>query len=169
MNIKNVAKLFFVLGLTVVSLQAYAHQGKGYRIISEKVEMSPGAIGGLIELDSKSNGDTRKYAEVMTSAPDKTMDRNESVYVEGYHTMSIRNTTQQTQLYKYVMEVNCGNRSFRNIKHIELYPQGTFTNSSSSYLVVQENRPGTYKINAITEIVGESSGAQRATGKLVVK
>ncbi|MBA3661699.1 MAG: hypothetical protein H0W64_08235 [Gammaproteobacteria bacterium] len=167
MQIAKVFKYAFLLSLTLASFQTFAHQGKGYRIISETTETSPGAVGGIMDVTQ-----TRPplgYASALANAPNQHSHRNQYSYVEGNHGVTIRNNTAQNQLYKYIMEVNCDNRLFRSVKHIELFPEGTFTNQSKSFVVVQEEKVGTFPIKAMTQVIGESNSSFEGQGKLVVE
>lgn len=152
-------KFCILLLLSILSVNLFAATGHGYRILSVHREVTPGLTGGVVELDSKGKFG---FANARTLTSDKTGKVMDYITIDAYHDIFITNYTQKKQVYAFTVEVNCDSGRFRETKHVEILPQGTFTSSARSFLNVRESKPVTYRINAMTQITGESNAFHEA-------
>lgn len=153
-----------ILILTAFSINALAYQGQGFRIISEKVTHSPDfKDGGFREISPKT-----MYVNALSWAYNSEGRTYEYVKVRGDHNVSISNSTRATQQYTYSYTLSCES-AFENFERtIEIYPNGLFTDNSSSYGTVQKENSGTFGIHVMTKVTGGESATHTADAILRV-
>ncbi len=151
-------KLISALILSAISIHAIAYEGKGFKIISEKVTHSPNFVGGFKEVPSK-KGIAPGYAKATSWAYDASGRPGELIKIQGDHNVSLSNYTSSAQRYTYTYNLNCDKVYERFERTVELAPQGSFTDSSHSYGAAQEQSTGTFSINVGTKITGGGESA----------
>lgn len=159
-------KLLSILILFAISFQAMAFEGKGFKIVSEKVTQSAGFNGGFQEIAPKKKVDV--FANAMAwayNAEGRVMDY---IKVEGDHSVNISNYSSQTQRYTYTFVLSCEDAYEKFERTVDIYPQGSFSDSSHSYGTVQKENAGTFGINVSTNISGAESAFHEANAVLRV-
>jgi hypothetical protein len=145
--------LLALLFLGLFQIHAYALDGHGFRIISETIEHSPGVTGGFIPTAGKKSPGV---AISWSQAYDALGRAGENVTVKGNHSINVTNYTNQNQIYVYKYEINCDGQYFRKVDKIEVRPGGVMNNHGDSYLTTYHRSSGLYRINASTDVSGES-------------
>lgn len=158
----NKLKFLPLLAFVFLVNNAFALSGHGFKVISEKIESSPGAVGGFRPATVSSPG----FALAWAMAYDADGRVNENVQVSGAHTFAIKNDTGIDQVYSYKMEINCDGQYIRKTDKVLLSPGGRIDDGGISYLNTYHTKTGNYQINAVTTINGESSHQYVGTGVL---
>lgn len=165
MKIKSAILLFVTILLANGNI--FAYEGKGFKIISEKITKSPGFKGGFKQLPSKKKW-FPTYANAMSQAYNAEGHIKEYITIQGDHRVNIVNTTNQTRRYNYKYTLSCAS-AYEHFEHtIDIYPQGNFADNSRSYGLVQKEEPGVHKINVTTHISGAESASHTASGILKI-
>jgi hypothetical protein len=164
---KKLSIMMFVL-FSLFHVSAYALQGHGYRIISETIESSPGAKGGFAQIDKNVNNITRNMAFAWSQAYDAVSRVNENTVLKGNHSFNVTNNTKQKQTYTYKYELNCDGQYFRKTDRIEVQPGGVVSDAANSYLTTSHRSSGFFRVNAVTDVSGESSHNHVGTATLRV-
>jgi hypothetical protein len=141
------------LALLAFSASALAYEGKGFKIISEKVTMSPGFDAHFESVPVKKTS-LPAYVNALSWAYDAEGHVNENIYVKGDHNIDISNYTSKVVRYTYTYTLSCESLYANFSRTVELQPQGTFYDTSHSYGDVQKNREGSYGIHVGTKIEG---------------
>ena len=153
--------LFFILGL--FQLNAYALDGHGFRILSETIERSPGAVGGFEPgTGKKSNA----IALTWSQAYDAQGLAGANVMLRANHSFNVTNYTKEKQIYTYKYELNCDGQFIRKVDKIEVRPGGVVNDHGDSYLSTYHRTKGLYQINASTEVSGESGNRHASVATL---
>ena len=145
----------------------------GYRVYDEEIHsapgfqlhvehLAPGTAKAMAEKKSMMSGRTR------TSVPSRSGRVNQSITVDGYHDFSIYNSTNRVQTYELYSELNCHNLRSYYRRHVDVYPNGSFSNNDHTFGTVQESYAGNYRIEAETRQSGESSDSSRDSNTLSV-
>lgn len=142
-----------VLALLAFSANALAYEGKGFRIINEKVTMTPGFDAHFESVPVKKTS-LPAFVNTMSWAYDAEGHVKENIYVKGDHNINISNYTSKVVRYTYTYTLNCESEHASFERTIEINPQGSFDDSSHSYAVVQKDREGGYGIHVGTKIEG---------------
>lgn len=148
-------KLSKILCLTLLafSATAMAYEGKGFKIISEKVTMTPGFDAHFESVPVKKIS-SPAFVNALSWAYDAEGHVKENIYVKGDHNIDISNYTSKVTRYTYTYTLNCESEHASYERTVELQPQGTFYDTSHSYAVVQKDREGGYGIHVGTKIEG---------------
>ena len=152
--------------LLIMSVNAFALEGKGFRILSEKIETSPNTQGGFIP--KSSDHSSRYMVQTWSQAYNAQGRIHENIRLTGSHSLNIGNYTSQKQLYHYKYELNCDGRYVKKTDVIEVLPGGYMTDSGTSFLSASFTSPGSRGITVLTEVTGESSGNHYAKAVLDV-
>ena len=160
--------LFSLLCISLFSLNVYALEGHGFRVISESIESSPGASGGFKPSATGVSKKSPLVAFVTSQAYDAEGRMDSNVVLRGHHSFNVSNYTKVNQLYTYKYELSCDGQYFRKTDRIEVRPGGTASDMSDSYLSVYHRQPGFFRIISLTDVAGESSNSHVATGTLRV-
>lgn len=145
--------LISAFSLSLISIQASAYEGQGFKIISEKTTHSPGFIASGLKENLKKKTVLR-YINARVATYDTRGHINEYIKVQADHTISISNYMSRSQRYTYKYILSCESAFYTFERTVEIYPHGYYSDSSHSYGVVQKEEPGTYRINAATQISG---------------
>ena len=147
-------KLLVTALIATVGMNAFALEGKGFKVLSETIESSPGAVGGFVPQTPSS----QPYVYADATAQNADGRTHENIRLSGSHRFNVSNYTKEKQIYNYKYEINCDGMYFRKTDKIEVSPGGYASDSASSFLYVSFSQPGNWSINAITEVTGESNG-----------
>ena len=158
-------KLIITALIASMSMNTFALQGKGFKLLSETIESSPGAIGGFVQ---KSSSNMPFYVYAWSHAHDAQGRPHQNIQLHGNHSFTINNYTNQKQIYTYKYEINSDGQYFRKIDHIEVIPGGFAMDSADSFLAIVHSHVGTWTINAITDVTGETRNNYIASGTLKV-
>lgn len=156
-------KIMMSVLFATISLNAFALEGKGFRILSETIESSPGAVGGFIQ---KSSSSQPFYVYAWSLAHDAGGHPHQNVRLSGSHSFNISNYTKQEQVYTYKYELTCDGQYFRKIDKVKVAPGGFIMDSADSYLYTVHSRTGSWTINVVTDVAGESSNNHVSNGTL---
>lgn|SRR3990167_4962519 len=154
---------FLFVGL--LSLNAYALEGHGFRVLSETIEHSPGVSGKFVPSSGKKSPG---IALSWSQAYDARGLANMNVMVRGSHSFSVTNYTSLNQVYTYKYELNCDGQYFRKIDKIEVRPGGVVNENGDSFLSTYHRQKGLFQINASTSVSGESTHSHTGTATLRV-
>jgi hypothetical protein len=160
--------IMITLALSTISLNAMALEGKGVKLLSEKIESSPGMKAGFIQQAPTMQSKSYHVVMVHSQAHDAQGRVRTNVRLLGNHSFYINNYTNQIQTYTYKYELNCDGRYIRKIDHVSVAPGGYARDSADSFLYTDHSTTGSWAINAVTDVNGESSGNHVATGNLRV-
>lgn len=163
-------KLKFIMSmiaLSTISMNVLALEGKGFRILSETIEASPGVIGGFIQKPTLQSAKPL-VAQAWSQAHSEEGRVYQNIRLMGNHHFNISNYTNQKQTYTYKYELNCDGQYFRKVDVVEVSPGGYMTQSADSYIYSQHIRSGLWTVNVTTDITGESSAHYLSTGTLRV-
>ncbi|OGT41164.1 MAG: hypothetical protein A3F42_00785 [Gammaproteobacteria bacterium RIFCSPHIGHO2_12_FULL_37_34] len=157
-------KFKFVISALIasMSMNAFALEGKGFKILSETIESSPGAIGGFIQQSSSS----KPYVYTWSLAHNADGHPHQNVRLWGNHSFNVNNYTKEKQIYTYKYEITCDGQYFRKIDKVQVAPGGFLTDSADSFLYTSHSRAGSWTINVITDVTGESSNNHSSNGTL---
>lgn len=159
MKIRNLV----LLTLSAASLNLYAYEGRGFKIIDEKITSSKNSHGGIVSLPILySLGSTASGAMVS----DKAGKPNQFVRLDSDHSLSIRNNNLEVKSYTYKYFLTCGdfNQSFERTLSIE--PNGYFDDHAQIFGNVQKALVGNYKITATTWINGSEFNKSESNATL---
>lgn len=162
--------LITVIALTAVNL-GFAATGKGYRVLSEEMHSAPGFNFHVEEVQPGAAAAQKKSfssSRVKTSVPSRSGRINQSITVDGYHDFTISNNTKQRQTYEMYVSLDCENLHSYYRRYVEINSGGYYTNSDHSSGTVQEAYTGSYRIEAKTELSGESSDSSRDSNTLYI-
>ncbi|HLB42858.1 MAG TPA: hypothetical protein VJN02_08445 [Gammaproteobacteria bacterium] len=148
-----------------MSMNIFALEGKGFKILSETIESSPGAVGGFIQKPSPSN---LSYVYAWSQAHDAQGHPHQNIQLRGSHSFNITNSSKERQIYTYKYEITCDGQYFRKIDKVQLAPGGVLADSADSYLYTVHSRTGSWTINVITDVTGETGNNRVANGMLRV-
>ena len=154
--------------LACFTLNAFAYEGHGFRVISSTIESSPGAKGGFTQSQALSKKSSA-VAFAWSQAYDAEGMAGENVVLRGNHSFNVTNYTKTNQTYTYKYELNCDGQYFRKIDKVEVRPGGVVSDASNSYLTTFHRQGGMFGINAVTDVAGESSNNHVARGSLRVR
>lgn len=157
----------FTLIMSLLSMNAMALEGVGVKLLSETIETSPGAEGGFIPKSYKSDSKSH-IVMANSSAANEDGKIRENIRLWGNHSFVVNNYTNQEQYYTYKYELNCDGQYVRKIDHLSVAPGGFARDSGESFLYTYHSTPGTFTINAVTDVTGESSGSHIAYATLKV-
>jgi hypothetical protein len=73
------------------------------------------------------------------------------VGINSYHTVKIKNITNQEKTYKYTWCIQLDQRHCYG-RYVTLKPNDTFSRNDMNYMNVGKERGGQYKITAITKV-----------------
>lgn len=150
-------KIKTIAVLSLISLNALAYQGQGFKIISEKHTQSPGFNGSFISKPA-----TTMTAEALAWAHDASGRPHEYIKIQGDHNINLYNNSTTTKRYTYTYTISCENAYENFERTLDLYAKGSFTDSSHSYGTVQKDSEGGYRINVGTKINGSESAWHEA-------
>ena len=148
-------KLKTIAILSLISVNAFAYTGHGFKIISEKVTQTPGFNGRTVSLD-KHKGLDRLRAEV--KAFQAVGSRTDFITIQSWHVFSVFNNTNTTQRYTYNFVLFSGDARYNFEKTVELYSHGNYFDDSMNYGAVQKENVGYYDITAQTKVTGAENG-----------
>lgn len=161
-------KLFLgTLLISVVVTQALALEGKDFRIISEKIEKSPNTIGGFVPKETKST-DKTFYVSAWAQAKDAQGHTHQNILISANHSFNISNYTSQKQRYAYKYDLSCDGRYVTKTDYVEVAPGGYLTSASESYMYLLHSTLGSWVIQALTEVTGESGNSHTSNAILRV-
>lgn len=161
MKIKTISAII----LSALSLNCFAFQGEGFKIISEKVTQSPGFNGGIISKSVVPKSDTLLVAQAMNSIGKP----NEYVKINSGHVVNMRNDTGKVSRYTYTYLLSCEEAYQIFERTIELEKDGSFLDVSQSYGTVQKNKEGKFPILAQTKISGGDTQSCEHTADLTIR
>jgi hypothetical protein len=144
-----------ILFLTIISLTSsvLAYQGKGFRIISERVKSSA-KFNGSFESVSKEDFSKAMFASANASVYNVNGHPYEYIEIKGFHSVNINNYTSQRQRYSYAYNLKCADMWVTFERELELDPNGNFSDSSISRGTFQATGSGSFSIYANTDIAG---------------
>jgi hypothetical protein len=154
-----------LLAAVLLSSPVFA-DNSGVTVISEKLTCSPGFKCGIENLSSSLK--KTLSATARASAPNRSGLVNDYNQIDGYHDISIVNSTKSSQSYEYTYTLQCESANLTYSKWVNLAPGATYTTSDHSYGTVQKASTGSYRITAETKVAGESSASDRNSGTLSV-
>ncbi|MBA3535870.1 MAG: hypothetical protein H0T84_04575 [Tatlockia sp.] len=97
-------------------------------------------------------------ASALASTSDVSGQVYSNIYTSGYHSYRIDNNSGQNQEYTINLSLCAyGNSCFRNQRRINLQKGGYFYDNAGSSLACSFDRRGTFSLEAITDVAGESS------------
>ncbi len=159
---KKISLLVFLF-FGLFNLSAHALDGHGFRVLSETIEHSPGVTGGFTETSGKKlPGVALSWSQAYNAEGLAGM----NVVVKANHSFNVTNYTKQNQIYTYKYEINCDGQYFRKIDKIEVRPGGVANEHGDSYVSTYHRQKGLFRINAATEVTGESSHAHQSSATL---
>lgn len=151
----------------ILSAQAFAFEGNGFKVLSKSIETSSHVTGGFIEKNIST-----KLMPTSTIAGAQAHDSqghvNEIVRLWGSHSIALYNVGRTKQIYHYKYELNCDGQFTRETGQVELQPGANVRKIFDSYLNIKHVYSGTSRINVITEIIGEGPVTQTAIGTLKI-
>lgn len=152
----NLKLLFTLLALAIISTQTMALEGQGFKIISEKIESSPGTKGGFIPMATTKHNFKSFGATTSAHAYNSSGRVHENIKLSSQHGFSINNRTKQTQLYDYKYELNCDGQFFRKTDRIQVAAGGYVSDAAVAFLYTVHSNSGSWPINAVSSVSGES-------------
>lgn len=162
--------LIATMTLTVIS-SVYAAQGKGYHEYGEELHSAPGFNFHIEEVVPGTTAAQKKTilsGRTTTSVPSRSGRINQYITVDGYHGFTISNNTHQRQTYEVNVSLDCDNLHSSYRRYVDIEPGGYYARDDHTYGAVQESHPGNYRIEAASNLRGESSDSSRDSNTLYV-
>lgn len=165
---KKIINLLSFVTLFLFALSTYAY-GPGVKLLSSKIEMSPGMQGGFKEQETMppltANGSARAYAKAAPVFGKKT----ENITVSGSHAYIIENRTGRAQNYVLEYKLSMGDGRFIRKTDIVLLNDNTSARgSASSYTNQYFPNTGSYRFVVETSIRGEHTDYKSDTNFVLV-
>lgn len=143
--------------ITFLSLSLLSINAMAYTIISEKTISTPGFKAHFEHTSNEKKILSPAYVSAISWAYDAQGRPSEYIKVQGDHNVSITNTTSTRTRYTYTYTLSCDSAYASHERTVELSPHESFTDSSHSYGVVQEESEGSWRIQVGTNIRGNES------------
>lgn len=150
----------------LLSANSFAYSGHGFKITSETIKSTPG-FNFRVEETTPSNKNT--FGTVGVQTADVTGYVRQHTQINGYHTISITNTTNRPQDYSYTVTLNCQDAQGYFVRNVTVQPNGSYNSSEHTYGDLQSMQPGSFRINATTLLAGESSAHHEAHATARIK
>jgi len=164
-------KILIFIAMVAFSASSFAATGKGYKIIGEEYHSASNFNFHVEEVPQGTAAAQKKSmnnGRTVTSVPSESGHVNTSISVDGYHDISIVNTSDKTQVYEYTISLDCEALHSYYTRHIQVDPRGYYSGSEHSMGTVQKSYTGTYRISGETRLTGESSDLSRDFGSLYI-
>ena len=155
--------LFFILSM--LSSVVLALDGHDFKIMSEKIESSPGVIGKFVPHAASIS---RRVVQAFSQTRDANGRVMEVVNLRGNHSVNISNLTSKPQTYTYKFELICDGQYFRKTETVIVAPGGYVAKSDDSYLSIKHLNPGSWPISATTDISGAAMSHASSTARLSI-
>jgi hypothetical protein len=152
---KKPIHIFSFVALILFTLTTHAY-GPGVKLISSKIDMSPGMEGGFKENNTPpeliANGSAKAYAKANPVFGKKT----ENIMIPGSHAYIIENKTGRAQNYvlEYKLSLNDG-RFIRKTDIVLLNDNAVARGSATSYTNQYFPTTGNFRFTVETSIQGE--------------
>ncbi len=156
-------KLLALATLSIVSVQAMAWEGQGFRVINEQNSSSAGVDGSFKRMAPSGN-----IAQTTATTFNVRGQVRQNLRIDGQHTIYIQNYTQNKQKYNIAYKVEADGQNFMHTAVVEVDKGGYARDFAGTTFVTNKNNPGTWAIKATTSVSGESSDSKTASATLVV-
>lgn len=160
-------KILSMAIILFVSNSSLAITGQGFKIVDESIKSTPG-FNFKVEESTAGNKKKWRSASARASAPNKEGWVGRYNQIDGYHSISISNSSHKAQTYEYTYTLDCEEAHGSYVRHVEVSPGGYFSTDDHSYGTVQKSSPGYFRITATTKLRGESDANDSSNGTLSI-
>lgn len=162
-------KITIMVMASMMSFAAFAYQGEGFKIVSEKFTSTPGFGGGFVSIDNNLSQPVKNpNVWAKACARDASGRVKDYISVSGCHNVQIFNNTGNVQRFTYTYSLKCEDASQVFERTLDINPQGTFTDIANSSGTVQKLNSGEFPIIASTKISGADTASDEAKATLRV-
>ncbi len=156
-------KIKTIATLALLSFNAYAYHGHGFKIVSEKTTHTPGFTATIFSMDSLTPNTVHKVEAKANNSDGQT---KQYIKVSGTHKVILQNTTTSTKRYSITYTLSCASALNNFERNIDLEPNGAFIDGSYDYGTVQKSNIGRYDIIVQTSVDGYESASKEDHGNL---
>ena len=156
--------------LTVFSVNVFAWEGRGFKIISEKTEMTPGLKGTFVRTNNylTNKNTTINATQAMSLAHDAHGLVNQNIEIYGQHSYYIFNNTSIKQRYHFNYTTECNHQFMSHYGDVDVEKGGRFQDAGDIFFMTNKQHTRHWIITATTKVHGESSDTHKSKATLTV-